>query len=92
MAAEFVFSKESLNEGVKQFIAEMKEGLGKQGAQMSQIPTYVTSVPNGTEKVHLAYDRLTPTDVDRVLSLLSTSAAPTSVSVPLLFTAIILSP
>lgn len=51
MAAEFHYSKRALNEGVKQFITEMREGLEKQGAQMSQIPTYVTSVPNGTEKV-----------------------------------------
>lgn len=27
------------------------EGLEKSGTQMSQIPSYVTSVPNGTEKV-----------------------------------------
>lgn len=51
MAAEFEYSKDALNKGVKQFIEEMREGLEKQGAQMSQIPTYVTSVPNGTEKV-----------------------------------------
>ena len=28
------------------------EGLQKTGTAMSQIPTYVTSVPNGTEKVN----------------------------------------
>jgi len=27
------------------------EGLQKSGTTMSQIPTYVTAVPNGTEKV-----------------------------------------
>lgn len=27
------------------------EGLKKTGTEMSQIPTYVTAVPNGTEKV-----------------------------------------
>lgn len=27
------------------------EGLQKTGSTMSQIPTYVTAVPNGTEKV-----------------------------------------
>jgi len=27
------------------------EGLQKDGTEMSQIPTYVTAVPNGTEKV-----------------------------------------
>jgi len=51
MAAEFEYSKEDLNKGVKEFIQEMQEGLEKQGTMMSQIPTYVTSVPNGTEKV-----------------------------------------
>lgn len=51
MAAEFEYSKDDLNKGVQEFIAEMKEGLEKQGTQLSQIPTYVTAVPNGTEKV-----------------------------------------
>lgn len=32
-------------------IAYTDEGLEKTGATMSQIPTYVTAVPNGTEKV-----------------------------------------
>jgi hexokinase len=27
------------------------EGLQKDGTSLSQIPTYVTAVPNGTEKV-----------------------------------------
>ncbi len=33
------------------------EGLQKDGTSLSQIPTYVTGVPNGTEKVptHLAF-------------------------------------
>ncbi len=31
----------------------LDEGLEKTGTQMSQIPTYVTSVPNGTEKVSI---------------------------------------
>jgi len=35
----------------------MQEGLEKEGATLSQIPTYVTSVPNGTEKgIYLAVD------------------------------------
>lgn len=70
MAAEFHYSKRALNEGVKQFITEMREGLEKQHSQMSQIPTYVTSVPNGTEKVSFA--RVQPALADahiyRVLS------------------------
>ena len=51
MAAEFDYPPEEVNKGVKEFIRQMEEGLAKQGASMSQIPTYVTAVPNGTEKV-----------------------------------------
>ena len=51
MAAEFDYPAEEVNKGVKEFIRQMEEGLEKQGATMSQIPTYVTAVPNGTEKV-----------------------------------------
>lgn len=94
MAAEFAYPKDVLNKGVKQFIEEMREGLGKQGAQMSQIPTYVTSVPNGTEKVVFTYLCSAPTltHIDRVLSWPSTSAAPTSAFVPLPCMEIIHSP
>jgi hexokinase len=53
MAAEFEYPPEEVNKGVKEFIREMEEGLAKQGTTMSQIPTYVTAVPNGTEKVGL---------------------------------------
>lgn len=51
VAAEFEYSADDVNKGVQEFIAEMSEGLEKQGTFMSQIPTYVTNVPNGTEKV-----------------------------------------
>lgn len=51
VAAEFEYTPEDVNKGVEEFILEMEEGLGKQGTFMSQIPTYVTAVPNGTEKV-----------------------------------------
>ena len=51
MAAEFDYPPEEVNKGVKEFIRQMEEGLEKQGTDMSQIPTYVTAVPNGTEKV-----------------------------------------
>lgn len=51
VVAEFDFTKDDVNKAVKEFLAEMEEGLEKQGTQMSQIPTYVTAVPNGTEKV-----------------------------------------
>lgn len=57
VAAEFEYTKEDVNRGVKAFIDQMSEGLGKQGATMSQIPTYVTAVPNGTEKgLYMAVD------------------------------------
>ncbi|MCJ1379797.1 glucokinase [Xylographa soralifera] len=57
VAAEFEFSAEAVNKGVKEFIKEMDEGLQKVGATMSQIPTYVTAVPNGTEKgLYMAVD------------------------------------
>jgi len=51
MVAQFEYTAEDVNKGVKEFIREMEEGLEKEGATLSQIPTYVTSVPNGTEKV-----------------------------------------
>ncbi|EME88387.1 uncharacterized protein MYCFIDRAFT_55374 [Pseudocercospora fijiensis CIRAD86] len=57
VAAEFEYSKENVNRGVKEFISQMHEGLQKTGATMSQIPTYVTAVPNGTEKgLYMAVD------------------------------------
>lgn len=57
VAAEFEYSSEDLNRGVKAFIAQLDEGLQKRGTSMSQIPTYVTAVPNGTEKgLYLAVD------------------------------------
>jgi len=51
VAAEFDFSDEQVNAAVKEFVKEMDEGLQKDGTSLSQIPTYVTAVPNGTEKV-----------------------------------------
>ncbi|KAI9817534.1 MAG: glucokinase [Pycnora praestabilis] len=50
VAAEFEYSPADVRKGVKRFIGQMEEGLQKTGATMSQIPTYVTAVPNGTEK------------------------------------------
>ncbi len=63
MVALFDYTAEDVNKGVQEFIREMEEGLEKQGTPLSQIPTYVTSVPNGTEKVGSTYPmaiRLTP--------------------------------
>lgn len=57
VAAEFEYKKEDVNRGVKEFIRQMDQGLQKQGQTMSQIPTYVTAVPNGTEKgLYMAVD------------------------------------
>ncbi|KAK5128718.1 hypothetical protein LTR85_000051 [Meristemomyces frigidus] len=57
VAAEFEYPASNVNRAVKEFIREMDEGLAKQGATMSQIPTYVTAVPNGTEKgLYMAVD------------------------------------
>lgn len=57
VAAEFEYTKEDVNRGVAEFIRQMDEGLEKQGQTMSQIPTYVTAVPNGTEKgLYMAVD------------------------------------
>ena len=54
MAAEFDYNTEEVNKGVKYFIQQMADGLAKDGTELSQIPTYVTNVPNGTEKVLFA--------------------------------------
>ncbi|MCJ1396422.1 glucokinase [Xylographa bjoerkii] len=57
VAAEFEYPAEAVNKGVKEFMKEMDEGLEKVGATLSQIPTYVTAVPNGTEKgLYMAVD------------------------------------
>jgi hexokinase len=58
VAAEFDFDDNAVNKAVKEFIREMDEGLEKTGTEMSQIPTYVTAVPNGTEKVRPRYARV----------------------------------
>lgn len=51
VAREFDLPADQAQRGVDEFIREMSEGLSKDGATLSQIPTFVTSVPNGTEKV-----------------------------------------
>merc|ERR1712137_667802 len=57
VAAEFDFTDDGLNKAVKEFIREMDEGLQQEGTEMSQIPTYVIAVPNGTEKgLYMAVD------------------------------------
>lgn len=53
VAREFDFPSDLVQRGVNEFQRQMSEGLSKSGATLSQIPTYVTSVPNGTEKVRV---------------------------------------
>ncbi|KAF2719438.1 hypothetical protein K431DRAFT_305182 [Polychaeton citri CBS 116435] len=57
VAAEFEYPAEDVNRAVKAFIAQMDDGLKQKGATISQIPTYVTAVPNGTEHgLYMAVD------------------------------------
>lgn len=42
--------------GHRELKQSIDEGLQETGKSMSQIPTYVTSVPNGTEKVRISSD------------------------------------
>lgn len=57
VAALFDYPAAEVNKGVKEYLRQMDEGLSKQGTMLSQIPTYVTNVPNGTEKgTYLAVD------------------------------------
>lgn len=51
IAAEFDFSTDQVRRGVAEYIEESNEGLAKENTTLSQIPTFVTAVPNGTEKV-----------------------------------------
>ncbi|KAJ0159487.1 Glucokinase [Colletotrichum tanaceti] len=54
---QFELSDAYVNRAVKEFLGQMHDGLQKDGTSMSQIPTYVTGVPNGTEKgLYLAVD------------------------------------
>jgi len=57
IVAKLDYSDDDVNNGVKEFLRQMHEGLEKDGTSMSQIPTYVTGVPNGTEKgLYMAVD------------------------------------
>lgn len=51
IANQFDYSPNGVQRGVKEYIREVDEGLSEEGTTLSQIPTFVTSVPNGTEKV-----------------------------------------
>ncbi|KAJ6087928.1 hypothetical protein N7467_006842 [Penicillium canescens] len=57
IAGQFAYPAEQVQRGVAEYIKQSDEGLGKEGATLSQIPTFVTAVPNGTEKgLYLAVD------------------------------------
>ncbi|KAH8662307.1 putative glucokinase [Xylariales sp. PMI_506] len=69
IAAQFDYTDDDVNKGVQEFLRQMQftnwslthtwtdEGLEQDHTSMSQIPTYVTAVPNGTEKgLYLAVD------------------------------------
>jgi hypothetical protein len=55
VAAEYDFTDEQVVKSVKEFLREIDEGLQGDNSSLSQIPTYVTAVPNGTEKVRTPY-------------------------------------
>ena len=51
IANQFDYPASEVQKGVKEYIRQSDEGLSQEGTTLSQIPTFVTSVPNGTEKV-----------------------------------------
>lgn len=51
IARDFDFPAEQVQRGVAEYIKQSNEGLEKENTTLSQIPTFVTAVPNGTEKV-----------------------------------------
>jgi hypothetical protein len=83
LARQFDYPSPQLQRGVDEFLRQMSEGLSKSGATLSQIPTYVTSVPNGTEKVILPLSLVASLiNETRACISPSTSGAPTSASAP----------
>jgi hexokinase len=65
IAREFDYPASEVRRGVKEFINQMHEGLSKEGATLSQIPSYVTAVPDGSEKVLSPIHSLSSIRVDR---------------------------
>lgn len=51
IARMFDYPPDAVQRGVDEYIREMEEGLAKENTTLSQIPTFVTAVPNGSEKV-----------------------------------------
>ncbi|KAI1002858.1 Glucokinase [Podosphaera aphanis] len=57
VAAEFEVPDEKIRKIVDEFIFELRQGLEENDTMISQIPSYVTVIPNGTEKgLYLAVD------------------------------------
>ncbi|RFU73726.1 hypothetical protein TARUN_8530 [Trichoderma arundinaceum] len=57
IVSEFEFSDEDLNRHVQEFLKQTNTGLKQDGTSVSQIPSYVTAVPDGTESgIYLAVD------------------------------------
>ncbi|TDZ35729.1 Glucokinase [Colletotrichum spinosum] len=57
IAQEFEFPAEDVRRATAHFLKQLNEGLEKDGTFMCQIPSYVTKLPNGSEKgVCLAID------------------------------------
>ncbi|KAL7923421.1 hypothetical protein ACQKWADRAFT_289619 [Trichoderma austrokoningii] len=57
IVSAFEFSDEELNRHVREFLKQTDSGLKEDGTSLSQIPSYVTAVPDGTESgVYLAVD------------------------------------
>lgn len=53
IAQLFDYPPREVLRGVAEYRRQMGEGLAKEHTTLSQIPTFVTEVPNGTEKVSL---------------------------------------
>lgn len=51
IARHFHYPADEVRRGVAEYIRQMDEGLSQEHTTLSQIPTFVTSVPDGTEKV-----------------------------------------
>ncbi|KAF6829512.1 glucokinase [Colletotrichum plurivorum] len=57
IAQEFEFPAEHVRRATTHFLKQLNEGLERDGTSMCQIPSYVTKLPNGSEKgVCLAID------------------------------------
>lgn len=55
IARQFDYPADDVRRGVAEYMREMEEGLVKEGTTLSQIPTFVTEVPNGSEKVSFLF-------------------------------------